>query len=61
MLLLRISVYLKSVLRYKLFILDIYRSDLYSYVSQDVSTRRFLRSQKGSACEIIWEALTYTI
>jgi len=61
MLLLRIRVYLKSVLRYKLFILDTYHRDLESYVSKDVSIRNFIWSQKGFAREIVWETLTYTI
>jgi len=59
MLLLRISVYVKLVLQYKLFILDTYHPDLYSYVSKDVSIRHFLRSQKGSTSEIVWETLIY--
>jgi hypothetical protein len=49
MLLVCVSIYLKSVLRHEFLISNTYHPDIYSYVSTDVRIRGFFRSQRGYA------------
>ena len=63
MLLVCISIYLKSFMRYTFVIFDTHHPDTPIYVSKDVRIRGYFLSQKGSAGKKkkVWETLPYTI